>query len=206
MLYSASDCVFHSASYMGILRSTHTYDHRTLKTRLPVRSALFKQRTGGLVVRWVTTSEYPLLDVFAFFCLLAGWLGRVFEDAERTRGEEGKLAQQVYWPDCRKGRAETNVIYPPDHHNNTTWVLFYCTLHRAAKNPYNGASTPTVLEFSFLHQLSAQQQMEHTFDGRVSRHDLYYCCIPDNIPSYRYTTRVDTVPSSRRMVHHPPNH
>jgi hypothetical protein len=44
-----------------------TYDHRTLKTRLPVRSALFKQRTGGLVVRWVTTSEYPLLYVFAVF-------------------------------------------------------------------------------------------------------------------------------------------
>jgi hypothetical protein len=34
-------------------------------TRLPVRSALFKQRTGGLVVRWVTTSESPLLYVFA---------------------------------------------------------------------------------------------------------------------------------------------
>jgi hypothetical protein len=47
-----------------------TYDHRTLKTRLPVRSALFKQRTGGLVVRWVTTSEYPLLYVFAFSCCL----------------------------------------------------------------------------------------------------------------------------------------
>jgi hypothetical protein len=45
-----------------------TYDHRTLKTRLPVRSALFKQRTGGLVVRWVTTSEYPLLYVFVFLC------------------------------------------------------------------------------------------------------------------------------------------
>ena len=49
----------------GISRND-TYDHRTLKTRLPVRSALFKQRTGGLVVRWVTTSEYPLLYVFAF--------------------------------------------------------------------------------------------------------------------------------------------
>jgi hypothetical protein len=49
-----------------ILRKFSTYDHRTLKTRLPVRSALFKQRTGGLVVRWVTTSEYPLLYVFAF--------------------------------------------------------------------------------------------------------------------------------------------
>jgi hypothetical protein len=34
-------------------------------TRFPVRSALFKQRTGGLVIRWVTTSEYPLLNVFA---------------------------------------------------------------------------------------------------------------------------------------------
>jgi hypothetical protein len=41
-----------------------TFDHRTLKTRLPVRSALFKQRTGGLVVRWVTTGESPLLNVF----------------------------------------------------------------------------------------------------------------------------------------------
>ncbi|KAH8731886.1 hypothetical protein GQ44DRAFT_670521, partial [Phaeosphaeriaceae sp. PMI808] len=41
-----------------------TYDHRTLKTKLPVRSASFKQRTGGLVVRWVTTGEFPLLYVF----------------------------------------------------------------------------------------------------------------------------------------------
>jgi hypothetical protein len=37
-----------------------------LKTRLPVRSALFKQRTGGLVVKWVTISESPLLYVFVF--------------------------------------------------------------------------------------------------------------------------------------------
>ena len=29
----------------------NTYDHRTLRTRLPVRSALFKQRTGGSVLR-----------------------------------------------------------------------------------------------------------------------------------------------------------
>ena len=42
-----------------------------MKTRLPVRSALFKQRTGGLVVRWVTTSEYPLLYVFAIFFFLS---------------------------------------------------------------------------------------------------------------------------------------
>ena len=48
------------------LHGSFTYDHRTLKTRLPVRSALFKQRTGGLVVRWVTTSEYPLLYVFVY--------------------------------------------------------------------------------------------------------------------------------------------
>lgn len=40
------------------------YDHRTLKARLPVRSAIFKQCTGGLVVRWETTSESPLLYVF----------------------------------------------------------------------------------------------------------------------------------------------
>ena len=53
-------------SYWTDGRQSFTYDHRTLKTRLPVRSALFKQRTGGLVVRWVTTSEYPLLYVFVF--------------------------------------------------------------------------------------------------------------------------------------------
>jgi hypothetical protein len=47
-----------------------TYDHRTLKTRLPVRSAIYKQCTGGLVVAWVTSSEYPLLYVFAFGFLL----------------------------------------------------------------------------------------------------------------------------------------
>jgi hypothetical protein len=38
--------------------------NRQETTRLTVRSALFTQRTGGLVVRWVTTSEYPLLYVF----------------------------------------------------------------------------------------------------------------------------------------------
>ncbi|KAF2818388.1 hypothetical protein CC86DRAFT_309405, partial [Ophiobolus disseminans] len=43
-----------------------TYDHRVLKAMLPVRSAIFKQDTGGLVVRWVTTGEYPLLYVFVF--------------------------------------------------------------------------------------------------------------------------------------------
>ena len=49
-----------------------TYDHRTLKIRLPVRSAIYKQCTGGLVVRWVTTSESPLLYVFdyLFFCVV----------------------------------------------------------------------------------------------------------------------------------------
>jgi hypothetical protein len=45
---------------------TVTYDHRTLKIELPVRSAVLKQCTGGLVVRWVTTGEYPLLYVFCF--------------------------------------------------------------------------------------------------------------------------------------------
>ncbi|KAF1961144.1 hypothetical protein CC80DRAFT_402106, partial [Byssothecium circinans] len=44
-----------------------TYDHRILRTRLPVRSAIYKQDTGGLVLRWVTTGEYLLLYVFAVF-------------------------------------------------------------------------------------------------------------------------------------------
>ncbi|KAF1848081.1 uncharacterized protein K460DRAFT_277951, partial [Cucurbitaria berberidis CBS 394.84] len=41
-----------------------TYDHRILNSALPVRSAVLKQNTGGLVVRWVTTGESPLLYVF----------------------------------------------------------------------------------------------------------------------------------------------
>jgi hypothetical protein len=53
LLFQSLDCCF-------------TYDHRTLKIRLPVRSAIYKQCTGGLVVRWVTTSESPLLYVFVF--------------------------------------------------------------------------------------------------------------------------------------------
>jgi hypothetical protein len=84
--------------FYALCRVFSTYDHRTLKTRLPVRSALFKQRTGGLVVRWVTTSEYPLLYVFFFFfgsSLVEVW-PLFFGDAGRTRGEEGKLVQRVY--------------------------------------------------------------------------------------------------------------
>jgi hypothetical protein len=55
-----------STSYSYQVDISFTFDHRTLRTRLPVRSALFKQRTGGLVVRWVTTGESPLLNVFDY--------------------------------------------------------------------------------------------------------------------------------------------
>jgi hypothetical protein len=63
--HSAFTPSFNLSICMLRLIKSFTFDHRTLRTRLPVRSALFKQRTGGLVVRWVTTSEYPLLNVFA---------------------------------------------------------------------------------------------------------------------------------------------
>ena len=42
-------------------------------TRLPVRSAIYKQCTGGLVVRWVTTSESPLLYVFGVTFVFFFW-------------------------------------------------------------------------------------------------------------------------------------
>jgi hypothetical protein len=41
-----------------------------MNTELPVRSAVLKHCTGGLVVRWVTTSESPLLYVFVFLLLV----------------------------------------------------------------------------------------------------------------------------------------
>jgi hypothetical protein len=60
-----------------ITTNNNTYDHRTLKIRLPVRSAIYKQCTGGLVVRWVTTSESPLLYVLYFLLhLTSSVLGR----------------------------------------------------------------------------------------------------------------------------------
>jgi hypothetical protein len=46
--------------------TSFTYDHRIMRARLPVRSAIFKHDTGGLVVKWVTISESLLLYVFAF--------------------------------------------------------------------------------------------------------------------------------------------
>ena len=48
-----------------------TYDHRPMDISRPVCSAEIKHRTGGLVVRWVTTSESPLLYVlFLYFTVL----------------------------------------------------------------------------------------------------------------------------------------
>ena len=56
-------------AYIGSARCiTSTYDHRSQRTEDPVRSPELKLRTGGLVVRWVTTCEYPLLYVLLFFC------------------------------------------------------------------------------------------------------------------------------------------
>ena len=43
-----------------------TYGHRSQRTEDPVRSPVLKLRTGGLVLRWVTTWEYPLLYVLHF--------------------------------------------------------------------------------------------------------------------------------------------
>ncbi len=44
-----------------------TYDHSFRIIALPVRSAVLKPVNGGLVVRWVTTGESPLLYVFALY-------------------------------------------------------------------------------------------------------------------------------------------
>jgi hypothetical protein len=63
----------------GDIRVFVVAGHVTL--RLPVRSALFKQRTGGLVVKWVTISESPLLYVFVIFVVCGG--GEFFTVVER---------------------------------------------------------------------------------------------------------------------------
>jgi hypothetical protein len=53
--------------YVSFSRISFTYDHRLRRIGHPVRSAIHKPQIGGLVVGWVTTSEYLLLYVFAFF-------------------------------------------------------------------------------------------------------------------------------------------
>ena len=50
--------------------NSFTYDHRTMRIRLPVRSAIYKHCTGALVLGWVTTGEYALLYVFALFDMM----------------------------------------------------------------------------------------------------------------------------------------
>jgi len=45
-----------------------TYDHRRRRNVGPVRSRIHKPSVGGLVLRWVTTGEYPLLYVLLFGC------------------------------------------------------------------------------------------------------------------------------------------
>ena len=43
---------------------TYTYEHRVLRTGLPVRSAVLKPQAGQLVAWWVATCESWLLYVF----------------------------------------------------------------------------------------------------------------------------------------------
>jgi hypothetical protein len=54
-----------------IFADSSTYDHRRMIALDPVRSPHVKPSTGGLVVRWVTTGESPLLYVFGPTFLLS---------------------------------------------------------------------------------------------------------------------------------------
>jgi hypothetical protein len=82
-------------------------------TRLPVRSALFKQRTGGLVVRWVTTSEYPLLYVFANFFFAACRYS--------LRG-----VRIVHCTGCGSGLGRERNIGKGERDTDDTSVIFHC--------------------------------------------------------------------------------
>jgi hypothetical protein len=57
---------FTALKYCNRLK-VNTYDHRLRGNGHPVRSAIHKPQIGGLVVGWVTTSEYLLLYVFCLF-------------------------------------------------------------------------------------------------------------------------------------------
>ena len=49
------------AGYKPINTTTVSYGHRTMNTRLPVRSAIFKHRIARLVLQWVTMRESRVL-------------------------------------------------------------------------------------------------------------------------------------------------
>ncbi|KAF1936285.1 hypothetical protein EJ02DRAFT_414295 [Clathrospora elynae] len=63
---------------------------------LPVRSAVLKQCTGGLVVRWVTTSESPLLYVFLLLFLVARLILSACRDIVVEDGKDVVLADVVH--------------------------------------------------------------------------------------------------------------
>jgi hypothetical protein len=109
-----------------------TYDHRTLKIELPVRSAVLKQCTGGLVVRWVTTGEYPLLYVFVHFCFHVTMDART--DFLLTCSREGKGV-------CEEGHQGTERL---GHVPTSYRSLFYGASH--TPRPFPGPSiTPARL-------------------------------------------------------------
>jgi hypothetical protein len=62
-LYTLGNLFIYTAS----ISKSFTYDHRRRGALDPVCSPHVKPSTGGLVVRWVTTGESPLLYVFVYF-------------------------------------------------------------------------------------------------------------------------------------------
>jgi len=56
-------------NFAGLRRRAGRCCHRSQKIGHPVRSPVLKLRTGGLVLRWVTTWDYPLLHVLSLCCL-----------------------------------------------------------------------------------------------------------------------------------------
>jgi hypothetical protein len=101
-----------------------TYDHRTLKIRLPVRSAIYKQCTGGLVVRWVTTSESPLLYVFGFLLVFFFGGGLMEVESEILGGEAG-LGGDSECPTIIELGSEANKIRTPNPEilfNTSMWI------------------------------------------------------------------------------------
>jgi hypothetical protein len=77
--YSHQPKILSWTIYIALSWTVFAIDHKTMKTGLPVRSAVLNHCAGRPVVGWVTTSESLLLIVFAFFVLLISmhvYLGR----------------------------------------------------------------------------------------------------------------------------------
>ena len=75
--------------------NSSTYDHRSVRTGHPVRSAIHKHWTGRLVLEWVTIWESRLLYVFVLLFIAA--YTAVLSKGQDVMAEGGCWGEMLIW-------------------------------------------------------------------------------------------------------------